>query len=71
MARMTCQKCGAQWETLSTPAMLRFRPKIDPSGLTSPAQILAAAQEITECPKCPIPALDEAMKRGDRREDDA
>jgi hypothetical protein len=71
MSILTCPNCGAQWDTLTTPPMAFFNSKTpNSSELLSPAEILAAEGEITFCPKCPRPALDAAMKRGDDRRGD-
>ncbi len=72
MALMTCAKCGAQWDTASTPPMAFFNSSSpDPRNAVSPADLLAAGEDIIFCPKCPMPRLDDAMKRGDRKGDDA
>jgi hypothetical protein len=72
MSIMICTNCGASWDTESTPPMAFFNSKNpSPSALRSPAEILAADEEITFCPKCPMPRLDAAMRSGDdRRKDD-
>jgi hypothetical protein len=62
---MICQNCGADWGE-DTPIMMRFESQTVRSW-TSPADIAEREETILNCPKCPIPRLDEAMRRGDRR----
>lgn len=65
MSIMTCTNCGSQWDTETTPRMAFFNnrnPTLS-AAMTSPAEILAAGKAITFCPRCPMPRLDEAMKR--------
>jgi hypothetical protein len=60
---LQCKNCGALWDTASTAPMAFFNsPRPSFVALKSPAEILAAGEEITFCPKCPMPRLDEAMK---------
>jgi len=59
-----CQTCANAWELTDTREMYYFRSSSLPLGsYTSPALIVAAAEEMTFCPECDVDKLTDGYRK--------
>lgn len=62
-----CQNCGAGWAEPIDLFSHHFATSTGYAAITSPSELASLDVEIINCPKCPIPHLDDAMTEGNDR----